>query len=151
MPTVLFVCTGNYYRSRYAELYFNARIAPELGWRADSRGFEPSPHNPGPINADVLRRLSEHGLQAPGEQRQPRILAEADLEAAERVIALDEIEHMPYVQRLFPHWHAHFAYWRVADLHAMTVAEALGAIEELVDGVIAELEQGAQGKRKGPQ
>ena len=151
MPTVLFVCTGNYYRSRYAELYFNARIAPALGWRADSRGFEPSPHNPGPINADVLRRLNERGLLPPGEQRQPQLLVEADLEAADRVIALDESEHLPYVQRLFPHRSGHFAYWRVADLHAMTIAEALGAIEELVDGVIAELEQGVPGKRKGPQ
>jgi len=36
--TVLFLCTGNYYRSRFAEILFNAVAAKEgLGWRADSR------------------------------------------------------------------------------------------------------------------
>lgn len=36
--TVLFLCTGNYYRSRFAEIYFNA-LAAQRGspWRADSR------------------------------------------------------------------------------------------------------------------
>ncbi|MEJ7592066.1 MAG: low molecular weight phosphatase family protein, partial [Planctomycetaceae bacterium] len=30
MKTVLFLCTGNYYRSRYAEILFNAK-AEEMG------------------------------------------------------------------------------------------------------------------------
>ncbi len=36
---LLFLCTGNYYRSRFAELLFN-HLAAQVGldWRADSRG-----------------------------------------------------------------------------------------------------------------
>jgi protein-tyrosine phosphatase len=36
---VLFLCTGNYYRSRYAEELFNHLARAEgIGWRAFSRG-----------------------------------------------------------------------------------------------------------------
>ena len=35
---VLFLCTGNYYRSRYAEEIFNHQAGRDgLGWRAFSR------------------------------------------------------------------------------------------------------------------
>jgi len=37
--TVLFLCTGNYYRSRHAEAVFNHHAERlGLGWRAVSRG-----------------------------------------------------------------------------------------------------------------
>ncbi len=48
---VLFVCTGNYYRSRFAELFFTARAAQAgLPWAAQSRGFILAPQNIGPIS-----------------------------------------------------------------------------------------------------
>lgn len=38
--TILFLCTGNYYRSRHAEAVFNHHAAAVgLGWRATSRGL----------------------------------------------------------------------------------------------------------------
>lgn len=138
MKTLLFVCTGNYYRSRFAELYFNARIPGKLGWQADSRGFEPSPLNPGPIARSTLAQLDRLGIayEAP---RQPLKLSAADMEAATRIIMLDEDEHVPYVKRLFPEWHERVEYWRVADLHAMSSAQALEAIRHAVDELIVEL------------
>ena len=38
---VLFICTGNYYRSRFAEEWFNFLVRQEraLHWVADSRGL----------------------------------------------------------------------------------------------------------------
>jgi protein-tyrosine-phosphatase len=38
--TILFLCTGNYYRSRFAEVLFNS-VADKMGlpWRAASRGL----------------------------------------------------------------------------------------------------------------
>ncbi len=50
--TVLFLCTGNYYGSRFAEVLFNS-VAGKMGlaWRASSRGLarERGVHNVGPM------------------------------------------------------------------------------------------------------
>jgi protein-tyrosine phosphatase len=136
---VLFICTGNYYRSRHAELYFNARVPPELGWRAESRGLSLSPLNPGPIARSVIARLA--ALQPPvaHEPRAPLPLTQGDLEAAARIVALDADEHPPYVLRDFPDWHERISYWRIPDADRMTVAAALAAIERAVDALIGEL------------
>ena len=135
MKKVLFVCTGNYYRSRFAELYFNASVPAASGWQADSRGFEPSPYNPGPIARSTLAQLDSLGI-AYSAPRQPLKLTSADLEAANHIIMLDEDEHVPYVKHLFPDWHARVEYWRVADLHSMTTAQALQDIQQAVDELI---------------
>ncbi len=88
--TLLFLCTGNYYRSRYAEMLFNANKPAALLWRAISRGFDPSPFNPGPIAAVTLERLRLRGHTEPIQVDMPRRLTEADLREANRIIALDE-------------------------------------------------------------
>ena len=96
MRTVLFLCTGNYYRSRYAEHYFNAHAAG-TGWRADSRGFEPSPLNPGPINSQAAARLASGGLAIEthrdwiaGETLAVELSAQADLHTADLPVPLRE-------------------------------------------------------------
>ncbi len=136
---VLFVCTGNYYRSRYAELYFNWRVPPEASWRAESRGFRLSEQNVGPISPLVPTRLAAAGLVAPNEQRMPLVLSEEDLRRSRYIVALDADEHPPYVERLFPNWRDQFRYWRIGDLGFMTSEDALPAIEHAVDELIHEL------------
>ena len=52
LKTVLFLCTGNYHASRFAEILFNT-VAGKMGlaWRASSRGLAPERglNNVGPI------------------------------------------------------------------------------------------------------
>jgi protein-tyrosine phosphatase len=140
MPnTLLFVCTGNYYRSRYAEALFNARAPAGLGWIADSRGFKLWSGNVGPMAQPSIQRLASIGITVPEPIRMPLMLREADLAAATRVIALDAEEHPPYVDDLFPGWRAKFEYWDVADLDRVSADDALGRIDDMMPGLFASL------------
>src|SRR5258706_16387594 len=97
--TVLFLCTGNYYRSRFAELYFNALAVPHaLAWRADSRGLQIHPGNPGPISSFTVHWLRTQGIQLPASHRSPMPLSEADLQAAALIVAVKEAEHRPLLE-----------------------------------------------------
>ncbi len=50
MNRILILCSGNYYRSRFAEEVFNFRArAVYSNWSADSRGLRLNPNNVGPI------------------------------------------------------------------------------------------------------
>ena len=71
--TVLFLCTGNYYRSRYAEELFNdlARSAG-LGWTAASRGLaveELGRWNVGPVSAHTRHAAGRADPRAAGVLR----------------------------------------------------------------------------------
>src|SRR5262245_58634771 len=60
-------CTGNYYRSRNAELLFNALASMvRLSWPADSRGLDLSAGkgNVGPLSSYVADRLSRRGFDS---------------------------------------------------------------------------------------
>src|SRR5688500_14157667 len=72
---VLFLCTGTYYRSRFAEHLFTARApAAGLAWRADSAGLEQRcfERNPGPISAFAVAALAARAIPLSSSPRQPR-------------------------------------------------------------------------------
>ncbi len=90
--TVLFLCTGNYYRSRYAEVLFNC-VAGKMGltWRASSRGLalERGVHNLGPMAVAAVKALEARGLRAVAEfSRFPIQVTAEDFEAAHWIVAL---------------------------------------------------------------
>ena len=70
MKVVLFLCTGNYYRSRYAEEMFNLIAPAECpGWTAVSRGIavDLGANNVAPNHRSDSKGSSETGceLQSP--------------------------------------------------------------------------------------
>src|SRR5947209_4616021 len=71
---VLFLCTGNYYRSRFAEAFFNARAPKaDVPWRAASRGLaiELGVNNPGPMSAAAVARLCQLKIPVESYLRPP--------------------------------------------------------------------------------
>ena len=145
MPTLLFLCTGNYYRSRFVEHLFNAN-ARRLGlpWVAESRGLaiERGVNNSGPIAAATLGALASRGVVVAPPLRMPLQARDEDFTEAQRVIALYEREHRPLVVQRFPAWAEHVEYLDVPDVGELGVDEALGLMERSVQALLDELQGG---------
>ena len=140
VKTVLFLCTGNYYRSRFAEELFNHRAAPaRINWHAKSRALaiERGINNIGPLSPLVLWGLTTRGLSAKRANRPPEQCIILDLESADYVIALNELEHRPLLNKRFPNWESRIQYWEIGDVELMQPSKALALIDAHVDALVA--------------
>ena len=141
---LLFLCTGNYYRSRFTELLFNWQATRvDLPWRAESRGIalDLGISNRGPISPYTLSGLHERGIVLASEVRFPRQVQENDFTQADRIIALDETEHLPLLRQRFPTWIERVEFWQVPDVPRASVASALATMETQVHELIQVLSQ----------
>ena len=138
---VLFLCSANYYRSRFAEHLFNALAAEaKLRWRADSRGLMVGHWGDiGPIARATLEALRDRGVAVAPEQRLPRSLTASDLERSDLVVAVKESEHRPLLREHFPAWAESVEYWHIDDLDCAVPAEALPVLEDHVRALVDRL------------
>ena len=140
MKTVLFLCTGNYYRSRFAEELFNHLAeAAGLDWMARSRALaiERGVGNVGAVSPLALGALQARGVVARGRDRLPAPCTPADLAAADLIVALSEAEHRGLMQERFPAWASRAAYWQVEDIGLVPADVALGLIERQIEAMLA--------------
>src|SRR5688572_6129677 len=117
--TVLFLCSGNYYRSRFAEGLFNAHAETKaLAWRADSAGLLPEcfAENSGPISSITSDALRARGILLARPERAPRAATLEDLQNARRIVAMDESEHRPVLRARFADFESRVEYWTVHDI-----------------------------------
>ncbi len=140
LKTVVFICTANYYRSRFAEHVFNALAETRgLAWRATSRGLKTSlVENQGPISELAVYRLTALGIPV-DLKRFPIQLCQADLEGADLVVALKESEHRPLMAAQFPEWVDAIEYWHVDDLDCATADRALPVCQAHVEALVNRL------------
>ena len=148
MNVILFLCTGNYYRSRFAEEIFNVLAPVECpGWTAISRGIavDLGINNIGPIARPTVEALQTRGvIFSPALARMPLQLEIADLESADHIIALKEAEHFPLMLERFPSWPgasdpSRMEYWRIDDVDQMPPEQALPVIEKQLQGLMKRL------------
>jgi len=138
-PPVLFICTGNFYRSRHAEAVFNWHAHRQgLAIRAFSRGLLTSmvADEPTRLSPNTARRLAELGIGEHLTGPAPIQLSEADLHRASRSIALRKDEHWGMVRRAHPEWVDRIEYWDVRDIDELGPDDALPAIERQVELLI---------------
>jgi len=140
MKTVLFLCTGNYYRSRFAEIFFNWHARQRgVAWTAESRGLALDPCNHGPISLHTVLRLRDLGIPLNGDVRRPLPVSHQDFEAAHHVVAVKELEHRPMIERRFPTWLERVEFWKVHDLDCAGPEEAFPHLEREVIGLMERL------------
>lgn len=122
---VLFVCSGNYYRSRLAEILFN-ETAEKIGldWEAESRGL---------LKTGELKGMSEHAVaylrdrdlgHLAREPRDPLLLDVEDITAFDLIVGLCREEHEPIINQKYLSLARAMAkagrirYWRIYDIPA---------------------------------
>jgi protein-tyrosine phosphatase len=83
MPSILFVCTGNIFRSMTAEYALKAKLAPRSSLRVSSAGTLAMPQA---MHPDIRAYLMQRGMD-PSQHRQRRVSAEI-LRATDLAIAM---------------------------------------------------------------
>lgn len=137
---VLFICTGNYYRSRFAEAVFNHTAEDRgLNWRAFSRGLAIH-YAPGPLSEHTHAALAERKIHLRHTAPDRVQLAEEDLAGADLIVALKDAEHRPMIAGMFPHWEEKMIFWDVTDLPDEQPEVALPAIEREVARLVGSLQ-----------
>jgi predicted translation initiation factor SUI1 len=141
--TVLFLCTGNYYRSRFAEILFNS-VAGKMGlpWKALSKGLAlgRGVNNVGSMAVSAVKALEGMGVRAADAvARFPMQATVDDFALADWVIALKQAEHFPMMQERFPVWVEKVEFWQVDD-----APDALPLIEQEVMRLVARIMGGGE-------
>jgi protein-tyrosine phosphatase len=145
VKTVLFLCTGNYYRSRFAEELFNHEAKrASLPWTVQSRGLalERGANNVGPIAPVVLHALKELTISARGADRFPQQCTASDLANADFVVAVKEAEHRPLMRERFAEWEHRLDYWSIHDIEDAAPAEALKLLAQEVQTLLQRFRRG---------
>ena len=128
----MFICTGNYYRSRFSEALFNHLAQRDNSvWRAFSRGVDIDLAPPG-LTEHTRAWLLDHGVPLTHTTEERNRLTAADLQRATISIALKEAEHRAYIRRDFPEWEDRVEYWHFHDLDVATAAQMLPTLERHV-------------------
>jgi protein-tyrosine phosphatase len=93
VKSIIFICTGNIFRSMSAEYALKALLAAETGYRVGSAGIHAEPQAMAPF---VLARLQTLGLD-PSQHRQRKVeaalLAETDLVVSMGFDHRDHLRH----------------------------------------------------------
>lgn len=95
MKSILFVCTGNIFRSMTAEYALKAALAAEPAYAVSSAGTQAQPQEMAPY---VRARLSQRGID-PAQHRQRRVTVEM-LNEADLVVTMG-MDHRAYLNEQF--------------------------------------------------
>ena len=135
----LFICTGNYYRSRFAEIYFNF-LCNKDKCIAYSKGLDISnPDNIGEISPFTIKYLDDIGVELPMTIKPPSLLNERDFNLANKIIALNRNEHYQAIMNNFPNEIHKIEFWEISDLYEESYTTALTQLKSKVENLVENL------------
>ncbi len=142
MKRVLFLCSANYYRSRFAEHFFNWLAEREgLPWQADSRGLAVEKWPDLEALSDYsVEALAARGISLDGKLRSPKQVTTRDLASCDLVIAVKEAEHRALMAEKFPQWVDKIEYWHIDDIDCALPEEALPILEQKIAELVKRLQ-----------
>ncbi|WP_224484230.1 arsenate reductase/protein-tyrosine-phosphatase family protein [Robertkochia aurantiaca] len=137
---ILFLCTGNYYRSRFAEILLN-EIAKEenIPAKISSRGLRISANNKGALSPYTTIYMSKLGIDLGPYLRMPLAFEPEKIDAHTRIIALDEEEHRPMLEKNFAQIAPRVEYWNFVDEYIVGPETVLPELEKKVRDLVIEL------------
>lgn len=137
---ILFVCTGNYYRSRFAEILFNALSEQEaLNHQAFSKGLRLSKNNKGPISKHCIAYFDEQYPDLEYDLRMPIPFDASDFDFYDRIILMDRSEHQPMIAKFYPEQQEKVEYWDIVDDYIKAPEDVLPILEKKVIALTNEL------------
>jgi protein-tyrosine phosphatase len=139
---VLFLCSGNYYRRRHAEIFFNyLAMERRAGWRAISRGLALSAGNAGPVSPHTASRVAALALNVNPFERFPLAARDEDFARVDHVVAVKGAEHRAMIAAAFPTQLSRVEFWEIHDLDCAEPQAALPELEiqvaQLLDRLVA--------------
>jgi len=141
MKRVLFLCSGNYYRSRFSEIFFNWHAKKRcLNWEAESRGPTLLNIHPGFMFQSTIERLTYHDIPIDSYKRLPLKATQQDFDAADHIVAVKQTEHRPLIEEHFPTQLDRIEFWEVHDLDCAGPEETIPHLEREVLALIERLE-----------
>jgi protein-tyrosine phosphatase len=133
MFQVLFVCTGNYYRSKFADIYFNHISNLNKNSKAISRGINIDlKNNIGNISGFAFNYLTELDINIPNVERAKSLVLK-DVEQSDLIVGLDYDEHYKFLTSNFPFASNKMMFWKIPDLYKDDAKIALSKLKRKID------------------
>ena len=142
---VVFVCTGNYYRSRFAESYFNYLCdILKLNYEADSYGLaihyaDELAEKHGELSPFSRERMEHIGIPDNYFERSRKSLTKDAIENSDVIIAMDEDEHTEMIMEQFPSYINQFNFFKVKDVFDWEPKQTLDETQKMVEMMINDI------------
>ena len=135
MYKILFICTGNFYRSKFCEAFMeNEGKVLKIPIRTMSRGFEISLADKvasiyGETSPYTIQRLDQLGIDCGKVKKRRTPVSQHDINSNDIIVIIDKAEHSPYMENFdFPENRTVF--WEVKDIADWTAKETLDELEK---------------------
>ena len=140
MKKILFVCTANIFRSRFAEEVFNSLATDSSSSLiAFSAGMKVGEFTTRKIYYPALEQLKRYNIKPIRENELSTHIDDLNLDEYDRIICMDEPEHKPMVEENTNLKGRDVEYWNIVDIPEEDSRVSLPMCYEKVNELFSEM------------